>query len=397
MRGSDRSNNKARLFRPLPKDPETGIYARNFFLLRLKEERERSRRFEFSFCLLILDVDSLSSFLDDKGADPGKRRLEKGLVEIIRQNSRSIDILGWVQAKKMGILMPQSSRPEAVRFREKICREILNAWPTAEQVCIQDSFQIHDFKKVSSCSHKNRRNGKPGPGESPPDEKLMFADVIERNDSFSFKGLVKRMMDITGSFGALLVAAVPMLVVAVLIKLTSRGPILFRQERVGFLGKRFTFFKFRTMHTNADSSVHEQYVTKFIKGANEEVNKGTDEKPLYKLTNDSRVTLIGRFLRRTSLDEFPQFFNVLRGDMSLVGPRPPIPYELDVYKFWHAGRIFEVKPGLTGLWQINGRNGTTFDDMVRLDLQYANNWSLGLDLKILFKTFRVFLPTEGAH
>ncbi len=117
---------------------------------------------------------------------------------------------------------------------------------------------------------------------------------------------------------------------------------------------------------------------------------------VYKLTNDSRITPVGRFLRKTSLDEFPQFFNVLKGDMSLVGPRPPIPYECEKYDVWHKRRILEVKPGITGLWQVKGRSSTTFDDMVRLDLNYVTHWSLLLDLKILFQTPFAVLKGKGA-
>ena len=135
----------------------------------------------------------------------------------------------------------------------------------------------------------------------------------------------------------------------------------------------------------------------FIAGATEGAEKDASEPKVCKITNDPRVTTVGRFLRKLSLDEFPQFWNVLRGEMSLVGPRPPVPYEFEVYDFWHRRRVLEVKPGVTGLWQVSGRSRTSFDDMVRLDLQYSQKWSLWLDLKILLATPRAVVTGEGAY
>jgi lipopolysaccharide/colanic/teichoic acid biosynthesis glycosyltransferase len=165
---------------------------------------------------------------------------------------------------------------------------------------------------------------------------------------------------------------------------------------VGQYGKKFTFLKFRTMHAHNNSSIHEDYVRRFISGKVNSRISDRGQPPVYKLVHDPRVTRLGRFLRKTSLDELPQFINVLKGEMSLVGPRPPIPYECDVYDLWHRRRVLEAKPGITGLWQVNGRSKTTFDEMVRLDLRYARSWSLWLDLKILLKTPQAVLFGEGA-
>ena len=151
------------------------------------------------------------------------------------------------------------------------------------------------------------------------------------------------------------------------------------------------------MLVNVDQSVHEKYITDLINGHHEKINRGSEGRPLYKMTDDARVTTIGRVLRKTSLDELPQLFNIIKGDMSLVGPRPPIPYEAEKYRLWHSARVFEVKPGLTGLWQVSGRSQTSFDDMVRLDLRYAMNWSLWLDFKIILKTFPAILSAKGAY
>jgi lipopolysaccharide/colanic/teichoic acid biosynthesis glycosyltransferase len=186
-----------------------------------------------------------------------------------------------------------------------------------------------------------------------------------------------------------------LLAIAIAVKLSSRGPILFRQQRVGQYGRNFTFLKFRSMYVNNDNSVHQEFVKKLI--AQDGATPAQEGQGVYKLTNDKRITRIGGFLRRTSLDELPQLFNVLRGDMSLVGPRPPIPYELAAYQTWHRRRVLEVKPGITGLWQVTGRSRVKFDEMVRLDLRYATNWSPWLDLKILLKTPLAVIKGSGAY
>jgi lipopolysaccharide/colanic/teichoic acid biosynthesis glycosyltransferase len=196
--------------------------------------------------------------------------------------------------------------------------------------------------------------------------------------------------------GALIILAPLIACIAVIIKLTSPGPVLFRQQRIGYCGKPFTFFKFRSMYASNDPRIHRDYVRHLIAGRNS-TDAPSGAKQVYKITKDPRITPIGRLLRRTSLDEVPQFLNVLKGDMSLVGPRPPIPYECECYDLWHRSRLIAVKPGLTGLWQVNGRSRTTFDDMVRLDLRYARSWSPALDFKILMQTPAAVLSGEGAY
>jgi lipopolysaccharide/colanic/teichoic acid biosynthesis glycosyltransferase len=177
---------------------------------------------------------------------------------------------------------------------------------------------------------------------------------------------------------------------------TSPGPVIFRQVRVGKRGVPFIFYKFRSMYCTADDRVHREYVAKLINGDLDEINQGEPAKPLYKMQDDPRITRIGRLLRKTSMDELPQLFNVLKGDMSLVGPRPPLPYEAEKYQSWHLRRVLEIKPGITGLWQVNGRSKTSFDDMVRLDLRYLRTCSLPLDVAILLKTVKVVLQGHGA-
>ena len=208
---------------------------------------------------------------------------------------------------------------------------------------------------------------------------------------------IKRGIDLLGATMALVVLTPVLFAVAIAIKLTSRGPVLFRQKRIGQYGVPFTCLKFRSMHAVNDAHIHKDYVTRLIAGRIDHEPSGSNGKAVYKLTNDPRLTPVGAFLRKLSLDELPQFLNVLRGQMALVGPRPPVPYELEVYDVWHRRRLVEVKPGITGLWQVNGRSRLRFDDMVRLDLQYATTWSVWLDIKILLRTPHAVFSGEGAH
>jgi len=201
----------------------------------------------------------------------------------------------------------------------------------------------------------------------------------------SWQSLAKMLMDFFGALVLLLVSAIPMLAVALLIKLTSPGPALFRQQRSGLNGAPFTLYKFRTMVTNAEQFKHELEAMNEMRG------------PVFKVTNDPRITRIGKWLRRYSLDELPQLFNVLRGEMSLVGPRPLPVDEVKRFNDLAHRRRLSVKPGITGLWQISGRNQIAdFKEWVRLDLEYIDNWSLWLDLKILLRTVPAVFTATGA-
>ena len=207
--------------------------------------------------------------------------------------------------------------------------------------------------------------------------------------------IVKRASDIIIAAVALTLLAPLWLIIALVIKMDSRGPVFYKQERVGMDGRIFLFYKFRTMRVDADDAAHREFQRKFIAGR-AEATLVEGERPAYKLVTDARITRVGRLLRRLSLDELPQLLNVLRGDMSVVGPRPPIPYEVEAYELWHRKRL-DMKPGLTGLWQVSGRNRLPFDEMVRLDLFYIENWSLLLDLKIILRTLPVMLRGDDAY
>jgi len=214
----------------------------------------------------------------------------------------------------------------------------------------------------------------------------------------SLKGwqlLLKRLVDLAGSVVGLVVTAPLIGLIAVAIKLDSPGPVFFRQERIGAGGRRFRVWKFRTMRNGVPDAAHRELIRKMFNGEEAEAGHGNGNgKPVYKLVDDDRVTRVGRWLRRTSLDEIPQLFNVVRGEMSLVGPRPPLVYEFEAYDHWQFDRL-TVSPGITGLWQVSGRNLLTYRQMCELDLEYVRSWSLWLDLKILFKTVPVVLFNSG--
>ena len=221
----------------------------------------------------------------------------------------------------------------------------------------------------------------------------MAAESMDRRDQAY---PLKRALDILGALAALCLLAPLMLVVAAAVALTSRGPVIFKQTRVGKGGFPFTFYKFRSMRTDADDSIHREFVAKLIKSGERFRARRTTQPPRSRSRPTHGSRPIGRFIRKTSIDELPQLFNVLKGDMSLVGPRPPIPYEAAQYQPWHLRRLLSVKPGMTGIWQVEGRSRVPFNEMVRMDLRYIRNCSLGLDLRILAKTVPAVLSCDGA-
>jgi exopolysaccharide biosynthesis polyprenyl glycosylphosphotransferase len=194
---------------------------------------------------------------------------------------------------------------------------------------------------------------------------------------------MKRLFDIVISGLALWLLLPLLLVVITLIKLTSRGPIFFRQTRVGLHGREFSMLKFRSMVANAEA------LKESLVKDNEQIG------PVFKMRNDPRVTRVGRFIRKYSIDELPQLVNVLRGDMSIVGPRPPVPKEVAVYDAWQRRRL-SVRPGLTCIWQVSGRNQISFEDWMYLDMQYIDHWSLARDFNLIFRTVPIVITGRGA-
>lgn len=214
--------------------------------------------------------------------------------------------------------------------------------------------------------------------------RLLSTPIVETRSTSRSAALVKRLFDLLVASAALLVFAIPMTAIAIGVKVTSPGPVFFRQLRVGKNGRFFVSYKFRSMYVDAEDRFAE------VKHLNEA--KG----PIFKIRNDPRITSVGRFLRRTSLDELPQIFNVLRGDMSVVGPRPPLMREVVRYRSWQVRRL-TVKPGMTGLWQVSGRSELGFDEMMDLDLHYVDHWSIWLDMSLVLRTLPAVLSGRGAY
>jgi exopolysaccharide biosynthesis polyprenyl glycosylphosphotransferase len=256
----------------------------------------------------------------------------------------------------------------------------------APNVCEKISLAILEFPSASGGSVQ-------GEGLNA----LFYPELFSRDAASRVSELAKRAVDIVGSLVALVLFSPLLLIIAIGVKLTSLGPVLFRQQRLGQAGRPFTFLKFRSMYVNNNDAIHREYMKDLIANRVQEKTENGTGATVYKIRNDPRITPIGNFLRKTSLDELPQFFNVLLGEMSLVGPRPPIPYEVNDYDIWHWYRILARKPGITGLWQVRGRSMTTFDGMVRLDIQYIRTWSLWLDFKLLLATPMAVLRGKGAY
>ncbi len=210
--------------------------------------------------------------------------------------------------------------------------------------------------------------------------------------AYSGGAVAKRVFDVLVTLLAIAILSPILIAVALAVILSSRGPVIFTQRRVGQNGIPFQFYKFRTMYHRNDDTIHRAYSERLINGW---ASHGGGH-PAFKMTHDPRITPLGRFLRKSSLDELPQLFNVLKGDMSLVGPRPPIEYEVEYYQDWHKQRL-QAKPGITGLWQVSGRSQVPFDEMVMLDIHYMEHWSFMLDLKILLRTVPVVLFGVGGY
>jgi exopolysaccharide biosynthesis polyprenyl glycosylphosphotransferase len=340
----------------------------------LVRERKRADRSNQPLALVLLTP--------DLAAEPRPSRVWWGIAEAVCSAKRETDVVGWFDNRDaIGLLMPEISSP-GPNFRhdihERVRRELARQLDT--QTLNRVSIRMHIHPDPETID---------GANEADP-----IAGQALQNTSRLNYAIAKRALDIVLSAALLTMLSPLFLVLAAMVKLTSRGPVFFRQERVGQMMKPFKMLKFRTMRVNNDHAIHHQFVSSFIKSGGKTADAG--ENTLFKIANDPRVTTAGRILRRTSLDELPQLWNVLRGDMSLVGPRPPLAYEVEQYQSWHRRRVLEAKPGLTGLWQVTGRSRTTFDEMVRLDLRYARTHSVWTDIKILLATPRAVISGKGA-
>jgi exopolysaccharide biosynthesis polyprenyl glycosylphosphotransferase len=311
------------------------------------------------------------------------------IVSFMSPAIRETDALGWYKDDAiLGVMFTELGGSDIGTIKEALQSKI--------QRWLHDHLAADAAARIKISLHVFPEEWDPNDKEWAADAKL-YPEIHSKAPGKKLSRAVKRAIDVAASGFVLLLFLPVFAVIAALVKLTSAGPVLFRQERMGQFGKRFRFLKFRSMYLNNAPTIHQEYVRDFIAGSKGAHKTESAEAPVYKIVNDPRVTPVGRFLRKTSLDELPQLWNVLIGEMSLVGPRPPVPYEYAVYEHWHRRRVLEVRPGITGLWQVNGRSRTTFDEMVRLDLQYATNWSLWLDLKILLMTPRAVFTGAGAH
>jgi len=359
-----------------------GLLSEEQFRRMLCRERKRSERSRKHLLLMLIDSKGMKQ-------RKGDIALMGKIVGVLNDTIRETDLAGWFEAGSvLGVIFTELGGTD-VSAAVKIIESKVTAG-------LQKSFkpgQLSNFQ----LSFYAFPDGWEGDGHGRPVDAALYPDLFEVEKRKKLSLLIKRAMDFGGSTAALVMLSPVFLVLAALIKLTSRGPVFFRQERVGQYGVPFIFLKFRSMNVSTDATIHKEYVRNFIAGkAGNSVVEG-NVKIVYKITNDPRVTWIGKIMRRTSLDELPQFLNVLMGSMSLVGPRPPIPYEIEAYDIWHRRRLLESKPGITGLWQVHGRSRTTFDEMVRLDLQYSRTWSPLLDLKILLQTPRAVFSGDGAY
>ena len=356
--------------------------AEDVFRRILRCERKRVERSGRRILLMLLRLESV----------PPTSQRERTLSEIVSALSgatRETDIVGWYQEGAiLGVIFTELGDGNWEAMQDSTLTKVnasLRARLSPEQVDrIHISF--HSFPEKWDKTNRGRLA-----------DAKSHLDLFERDEAKKFSSILKRSIDIVGSIAALMFCSPLFVLIALAIKLTSKGPILFKQERVGRYGLPFTFLKFRSMQCVNDPEIHREYVKKFIAGETNAAGVGDSQNVVYKIRDDPRVTRVGRFLRKTSLDELPQFINVLKGEMSLVGPRPPIPYEMEAYQTWHRRRVLDAKPGITGLWQVNGRSRLKFDDMVRLDLQYAKTWSLWLDIKILLQTPKAVLLGAGAY
>jgi lipopolysaccharide/colanic/teichoic acid biosynthesis glycosyltransferase len=344
-----------------------GLLSRAEFLRMVQREKRRTDRSHSALSLAVLVV-------DPNGGSTLQQVLEK-----VSSMVRETDYVTATDDQCIAVLLPDTGEAGLHSFLDKVALSRDAKGTRAAGATYPEA----SFDRLIAERLGTPRSRHPADADEPSPLRAR-----------GYRG--KRALDVLGALVALVLLSPLMLLVALLIRVTSPGPAIFRQIRIGQGGAPFTMFKFRSMRTDIDDSAHRAFVASLIDGKVPPSGGGATAGQ-FKIKSDPRVTAIGRFIRKTSIDELPQFYNVLRGDMSLVGPRPPVQYEADKYKAWHRRRVFEMKPGLTGIWQVEGRSRVTFDDMVRMDLRYLQHCSLRFDLGILLRTVAVVLTCEGAQ
>ena len=360
---------------------ETDLLPSGLFMKMLCLERNRVERSSRRLVLMLLESPLLNG-----GQPDSTEKIQSAVSRATRQT----DIKGWYRDEAViGVIFTEIPRTETaiVQILSRKVNDALQSGLGAQQVNEVD-LSFHVFPDI----------GEGGNGETgdPETFSTIYPDLVNEIKAKRIPLLIKRCLDVVGSLLALIVLSPLISLIAAAIKLTSPGPVLFRQTRLGQRGESFTFLKFRSMYAESNHAIHEAYIKSFISDQTDSPADGAG-KPIYKLQSDPRIMPVGQFLRRTSFDEIPQFFSVLIGHMSLVGPRPPVPYEFAAYKIWHRRRLLAVKPGITGFWQVEGRSRVKFDEMVRMDIEYARTWSVWMDIKILLRTPGAVLGGNGAY
>jgi len=347
------------------------IYSVKEFRAILGHECIRSDRTGSHFSLVVLYIQDIDI----------KKTLH-GLAIYLKQRLRSIDEAGWLDDNTIGLLLPETQVEGANKVASDLCNKFETGKPfSSYDVYIYPSDFLSNSNNNSSQEKSNKSTklkGKLYLLKSNDSQAYNIRNIEENMAAYlAYRMPVwKRVVDIIGSLSGLIILFPLLLIVAIIIKIVSPGPVFYKGERTGYMCKTFNCLKFRTMHPSSITSTHEQHVMKLME---------CDE-PFTKLDdNDHRIIPLGKLLRKTGLDEIPQLINVLKGEMSLVGPRPDLCYSVSHYNQWQKRRLIVV-PGLTGLWQTNGKNNTSFKDMIRFDITYIKNRSFFLDLKIILKT-----------
>jgi len=360
-------------------DENLFLFDQDLFKDIVTRERKRTERSGLALVMLVVGVQN--------GQGVAMSSLCEGVAKALSAVKAKIDILGWFERYSvMGLIVPEVDAvgvsATAERLEGEFRREITSRFE--KHLAERLSIKLRVYPEAQWLGVEERQTADP----------YLYPELYLRQARISHFLALKRGMDILGGLLLLIMLSPLFVIIAGLVKLSSSGPVLFRQVRIGQMMKPFTFYKFRSMHVDCDHAIHQDYVSWFISSSGKAGEKA--EYTFFKMTKDSRITPIGHFLRKTSLDELPQLWNVFRGEMSLVGPRPPVWYELQQYKPWHRRRVMEAKPGMTGLWQVTGRSRTTFDEMARLDLRYARGQSLWTDIKILLATPASVIKGTGA-
>lgn len=350
------------------------FYSESQFRQKLVQERKRAERSNKPLLVMLVNTE----YLDSKDNSP---ELISTLAEGIISCVRDTDICGLLKEESLiGVILTEVSPDKANDTKKIVSKKIRQR--LNEMLDDKMSHRI-----IISFRLYPETGGKNGAFD------MIFYPEFTSGSMFNEGGmLIKRTMDIVGSMAALLLLFPLFTILPMAIKLTSEGPVFFIQERLGRNGRKFKLMKFRSMYVGNDDLIHRDFVKRLIEGT-----LAHEEATIFKITTDPRVTHLGKIMRAYSLDELPQFLNVLKGDMSLVGPRPPIHYEVENYSGWQRNRLVGKRPGITGLWQVTGRSSTTFDEMVRMDLRYLKKWSVVLDIKLILLTPFAVLRCRGAY